>query len=404
MKYIVMLGDGMADHPVEKLDGKTPLQVAKKPNMDFIAQNGLCGIVKTVPQGMKPGSDTANLSVMGYDPKVCYTGRSPLEAYSMGVKLADSDVTYRMNLVNLRVEGEYEDATMVDYSSDEITTAESKVLVEYLAEELTKREDIHIFPGISYRHCFLMNDAKTGAELTPPHDITGRKIKDYLPKGENNKLFLELMKKSYELLKDHPINAERAKKGLRSANSIWLWGEGTKPKLENFEEKNGVKGAVISAVDLVKGIGLLAEMKVIEVEGATGNVNTNFSGKADAAINALKEDCDYVYIHVEAPDECGHRNELENKIRSIELIDELMIGPMMKKMEEMDEEYAIMVLPDHPTPLDINTHTGEPVPFAIYSNAKSFSNNAKAYDEKSAEETGYFVQEGHKLIDILLEK
>ncbi|MEZ4357059.1 MAG: cofactor-independent phosphoglycerate mutase [Eubacteriales bacterium] len=398
MKYIVILGDGMADYPIEELGGKTPLQIAKKPNMDFIAQHGMTGLVKTIPDGLKPGSDTANLSVLGYDPKVYYSGRSPLEAVSMGITLNDNDVTYRCNLVNLSAEDNFYESTMIDYSSDEITTEESKVLIDYLNKNL-KCEGFNLYAGISYRHCLVLRDAATGADLTPPHDISKKKIKEYLPKGQNSELLLDLMKRSYKLLKDHPINKAREERGLKAANSMWFWGEGTKPKLPPFSEKFKLRGAVVSAVDLIKGIGICAGMKSIDVEGATGTINTNFSGKAKAVIDILNEGYDFVYVHIEAPDECGHRNELNEKIKAISLIDEKIIGPIIKSLNDKKEDYAIMVLPDHPTPLSINTHTSDPVPFAIYKSSKKLNGAADAYDEKSAAKTGIFIDPGHKLLD-----
>lgn len=401
MKYIVMLGDGMADWPCEELSGKTPLEVAKKPNMDFLAQNGNMGKVRTVPEGMPPGSDTANLSVMGFDPEIYYSGRSPLEAVSMGIKLEDTDVTFRCNLVNISDTGDYEDETMIDYSSDEITTAESTELINFLQQHFGN-EKLHLYPGISYRHCLVLKNAKTGTTLTPPHDITLKPVKGHLPTGEYGELLLDLMKKSRELLRDHPVNKARIARGLKPANSCWFWGEGTKPRLSSFKERYGINGGVISAVDLIKGIGICAGLKCVDVEGATGNVDTNFKGKADAAINLLRTDCDFVYIHVEAPDECGHRHEVENKVKAIELIDKEILGPVMQAMRDDGEDFAVLLAPDHPTPLKIRTHCSDPVPFVIYRSNEKGKYTADVYTEQTAGETGLFVEKGCMLMDKLI--
>ena len=309
MKYVVILGDGMADCPIAELNDKTPLEVAKKPYIDGLAKVSLAGLCKTVPSGMKPGSDVANLSVLGYNPQDCYTGRSPLEAASIGIELKDTDVTARANLVTLSEEEVYEDKTMIDYSAGEITTEEAEILIDYLAEKLNGN-GCSLYAGVSYRHCLVKENGKIAGDLTPPHDITGKPVKGHLPTSEEGKKYLELMKRSFELLKDHPINQKREKEGKSPANSLWFWGEGTKPKLQSFYEKFGLKGAMISAVDLLKGIGKLSGMQVVEVKGATGNYDTNFEGKAQACLKALKNGADYVYIHMEAPDECGHHGDV----------------------------------------------------------------------------------------------
>lgn len=399
MKFVVFLGDGMADYPFEKLNGKTPLELAEKPNMDFIAQNGMMGLCKTVDDSLSPGSDVANLSVLGYDPLCYYTGRSPLEALSIGVELKETDVTFRANIVTLSEEEVYEEKTMVDYSSDEITTAEAKVLIDYLNENI-KIENYRFHSGISYRHLLVHEGGSTNVTLTPPHDISDRVVTEYLPKGDNADVILDIMKKSYELLKDHPVNIKRKAEGKHTANSLWIWGEGKKPMLDNFYEKFGLKGSIISAVDLLKGIGKGAGMNVPEVEGATGNVDTNFDGKAAAAISELKSGQDFVYIHVEAADECGHRCEIENKIRSIELIDEKIIGPVMEYLKGCGEEYAVLLTPDHPTPLALKTHVRDAVPFAIYRSGENEKSNL-SYTEKNAEMTGLFVDKGCKIMPIL---
>ena len=401
MKYLIMLGDGMADYPIPQLGEKTPLQVAKKPNMDFLAQNGISGLVRTVPEGMTPGSDTANLSVMGYDPKIYYTGRSPLEAISMGIAMAPEDIAFRCNLVTLSDEPDYAAKTMVDYSSDEISTTESIQLVNFLAEHFNN-QTLQFYPGISYRHCLVYRGGETGTIMTPPHDITTQKVTGHLPTGVYGGQLLKLMKESYTLLKDHPVNVERVKQGLNPANSCWFWGEGRKPALTSFEERFGLKGAVISAVDLIKGIAICADMESINVIGATGNIHTNFKGKGEAALAAFDRGIDYVYIHVEAPDESGHRNELENKILSIEKIDAEILGPIMAGLKERGEDYRILLLPDHGTPLALRTHVGDPVPFSLYDSRSKNPNNAAAYDEESAAQTGVFVAEGHRLIEDLL--
>ncbi len=397
MKYVVFLGDGMADFPVKELGNKTPLEVANKPNIDFLASKGISGMIKTVPDGMKPGSDVANLGAMGFDPKKYYTGRSPLEAVSVGIKLLDDDITFRANLVTLSDEENYEDKTMIDYSSDEITTQEATILINDLAKELNT--DVYKFyPGFSYRHVLVWNGGHTDFELTPPHDITGKKVTDYLPKGENSEALLNFMKKSCELLKEHPINKKRIEKGLRPASSLWVWGEGKKAVLPEFEKMRGLKGAVVSAVDLIKGIGMSAKMTCAEVEGATGNIHTNFDGKAKAAIDLLK-DHDFVYIHVEAPDECGHRAEIQNKVKAIEIIDKKIVGPVLEYLNQTGENYKALVMPDHPTPLELMTHVSDPVPFVIYEKNNEKENEIKVYTEESCKKSKIFYQDGYKLMD-----
>ena len=401
MKYIVFLGDGMADTPIPEIDGKTPLMVAKKPNIDSLAPKSEIGLARTVPKGMKPGSDTANLSVMGYDPSVSYSGRSPLEALSMGLTLLDTDIAVRCNLVTLSSEEEhYADKRMIDYSAGEISSEEAKELIEFVEANLgTDRISFHA--GISYRHCLIVHNAKVGSDLTPPHDITGKPIKRHLPTGELGDLFSDLMIKSYDLLKDHPINLKRIAEGKNPANSIWLWGEGTKPSLPDFEQKNGIKGAVISAVDLLKGIGKGAGMEVIEVAGATGNVNTDFAAKGKAAIDAFSR-VDYVYIHVEAPDESGHQGNLKDKIYSIEKIDSDIVGPVLDFLKNCGEPYHVLVCPDHPTPIATRTHSAEPIPYLIYKSDCEVNSGVDVYDEETAKSTGIFVPEGYTLIDRLI--
>ncbi len=357
MKYLVILGDGMADLPREEWDNRTPLQKANKPNMDLLAKSSEMGLVKTVPDTLSPGSDVANLSALGYDPLKYYTGRSPLEAASIGVTLTDTDVTFRANLVTLSDEENYEDKTMVDYGSDEITTAEAARLIADL-KPLIDDELFTLYSGISYRHLLLWDNGPVGAKLTPPHDISGRKVTDYLP---DNEALLRIMKKSNEFLPSHPINQDRVKRGLHPATSLWIWGEGKKPALPAFYDEYQLKGSMISAVDLLKGIGKLADMSVIEVPGATGNIDTNFEGKAQAVIDEFKRGQDFVYVHMEAPDECGHRGEADNKVRAIELIDEKVVGPVLEALKADGEPFSILLMPDHPTPIVTKTHSREQV-------------------------------------------
>lgn len=394
MKYIVVLGDGMADEPVPALSGKTPLQYADKPNIDALAARAEVGLCRTVPAGFKPGSDVANLSVMGYDPRDCYTGRSPLEAVSIGIDLAQTDVTLRCNLVTLSDEPNYADKTMIDYSAGEISTAEAAQLIASLKKEFDS-EKFTLYPGISYRHCLVVKEGETGHDLTPPHDITGKPIRNFLPKGQLGEVYLSMMERSAALLAQHPVNKARVAAGKRPANSVWFWGEGTKPQLENFESKFSKKGAVISAVDLVKGIGILAGMKVIEVPGATGNYDTNFAGKADAALRALLEDgLDFVYIHMEAPDECGHQGDVGHKVFSIEQIDRLVVKRLVEGLRAAREPFRMLICPDHPTPISVRTHVADPVPYLLYEEGKDNGNGAAAYDEESARNTGRFLEEG----------
>lgn len=399
MKYIVMLADGMADYPVEKLGGKTPMRAAYKPNMDKLASGATVGTVKTVPDSMKPGSDVANLSAMGYDPTTCYTGRSPLEAMSIGIDMSDTDIAFRCNLVTLSENEPYDEKTMVDYSSQEITTEEAAKIIDTLNKEL-KDDEIEFYCGISYRHCMIWHNGPKGLGLTPPHDISDQKITKYVPKNEK---IYNLMKKSVEILKNHPVNIERKKKGLNPASAIWLWGEGTRPAIPNFKQKFGLDGAAISAVDLIKGIGITAGLDVINVEGATGNITTNFANKGKAALKALLDGKDYVYIHVEAPDECGHRGEVENKVKSIEFIDRDIIGPVTEGLKKAGEDYTILVMPDHPTPIVTKTHARDAVPFLIFRSNKP-AEGVKGFDEESAKTTGLYIENGPALSKLFLVK
>lgn len=403
MKYLVMLCDGMADEPNEALGNSTPMEKANKPCMDSLAAKAEVGIVKTVAEGLKPGSDVANLSVLGYEPAVYYSGRSPLEAASIGIDLKDTDVTLRCNLVTLSDDEDYENKTILDYCADDISSEEAKILIEYIQEKLGN-DVFRFYPGVSYRHCLVWSNGNPHpGVLTPPHDITGKVITDYIPKGEAVDELYDLMKKSYDLLKDHPVNKARIARGKRPANSIWLWGEGTKPLLDNFSEKFGIKGSMISAVDLLKGIAICAGMNSVDVDGATGYLDTNFDGKCKAAIEEFKNGADLVYVHVEAPDECGHRGEIENKVKAIEMIDEHILGPVVEFLKGYDD-FAVLVCPDHPTPLSIRTHTSTPVPYLIYESKNEINSGVKVFCEKEARETGNYIEKGFTMMNYFLTK
>ena len=399
MKYIVILGDGMSDEPVEALGGKTPLEYAKTPVMDELASCGELGMVQNVPAGMSPGSEIANLSVMGYDPLTDFTGRSPLEALSVGVEMEPDDIIFRCNIVTLTEEEPYGEKTIVDHSSGEISTAEADQLMDAIREAFND-ETFQFYTGTSYRHIMVWKHGKL-ARLEPPHDHLTQKAGPYLP--EENVL-REFMVKSFDILNDHPVNLKRAAEGKRKANSLWYWGAGTKPSLRSFEAKTGLKGAMVSAVDLLKGIAVGAKMTVCQVEGATGSIDTNYEGKAQAAIDALlKDGCDFAYIHVEAPDEMGHQGELHHKIQSIEDLDHRVIGPVKKAMEEAGEDFRLLVLPDHPTPLRIRTHSSDPVPYVLYDSTRRQKKTAR-YSEAEARATGIFEPQGCKLMEKFLKK
>ncbi|MBC7333764.1 MAG: cofactor-independent phosphoglycerate mutase [Actinobacteria bacterium] len=451
MKYAVVLMDGASDYPIEKLGRKTPLQYAQKPFIDFLSARGEMGIVKTIPDGFSPGSDIANLSVMGYNPEKYYSGRSSLEAVSMGVDLSEEDVTFRCNLVTLSEgEGDFFDKVMVDYSSDEISSEEAKILIDYIAKRLGKKLKIpgfKFYPGVSYRHVIVWRNGPLALTLTPPHDIQGQKISPYLPRGEGESLITDIIRESYELLNSHPLNEKRRKKGLKPANSIWIWGEGRKPMLDSFYDKYGVRGSVIAAVDLIKGIGICAGLDSVRVKGVTGNLNTNFEGKARKALEELLRGKDFVYVHIEAPDECSHHGDLEGKIKAIELIDKKVVGILWKGLEKMVRNYRIMILPDHATPLSVRTHVSNPVPFLIYdsaldrcgseslgspesntgakdiTNIKNMKSEVKkrvkskirdskeeffgcesGFNEVNARRSGIFIKEGYRLMDHFLGK
>ena len=390
----------MADRPLEELQGMTPLEYAETPAMDQLAAAGEIGMVHTIPDGMSPGSDTANLSVLGYDPKIYYSGRSPLEALSIGVDMKQDDVSLRCNLVTLSEEEErYEDRKILDHSSDEISTEDAAVLLEAVKREL-ETDGYHFYAGTSYRHLLIWEKGSV-IDLTQPHDVLGQTIGQHLPKDH---ILREMMKRSYDILVSHPINLERKKQGLRPANSCWFWGAGTRPSLSSFEEKTGLKGAMVSAVDLLKGIAVGASMKNISVPGATGGLHTNYEGKAQAAVDALtKDNCDFVYVHVEAPDEMGHQGSIEKKVQAIQFLDQRVIAPIRQGLEQAGEEFRMLVTPDHPTPICIRTHTGDDVPYLLYDSSRIQQNTWK-YNEKEAAESGHRISKGCEMIDYFIQK
>lgn len=397
MKIIVLLGDGMSDEPCAELDGKTPLQAAHTPNMDRMAQAGLVGLAQTVPAGLPPGSDVANLSVFGYDPRSCYTGRSPLEAVSMGVELGPNDVAFRMNLVTLTPHNGR--VYMEDFSAGHIGSEESHQLIKALQDQLGNGQ-FQFYPGVGYRHLLVWRDGKDTMTATPPHDISGKEVLTYLPKGEGADELISLMNSSQMVLHNHPINKQREAREELPASSVWLWGHGKSPVLQPYREKFGLSGAVISAVDLMKGIGLCAGLEVINVPGATGYIDTNYQGKADAALAAL-ERLDFVYLHVEAPDEASHSGSLENKLKAIEDFDRLVVGTVLAGAGRFDD-LRILCCPDHPTPVRLKTHTSDPVPFVIYRHGQQLGNGATAYDEQQARATGLLLEQGSMLMERLL--
>jgi 2,3-bisphosphoglycerate-independent phosphoglycerate mutase len=397
MKYIVLLGDGMSDKKLDELGGKTPLQFAKIPNMDFMARRGRMGLVRTVPDGFAPGSDVANLSVFGYDPATCYTGRSPLEAASIGVELGPRDVAFRVNLVNLHPQGGK--LFMHDYSAGHISAAEGWELLEALQEKFGN-DEFQFFPGVGYRHLMVWRNGSDRMTVTPPHDITGQEIADYLPKGEGADQLISMMNASQLLLCNHPQYKKRMADDKLPANSIWFWGHGKAPRMVSFREKFGLSGAVISAVDLIRGIGVYAGLDIIKVKGATGYIDTNYQGKAEAALDALQR-VDYVYLHVEAPDEAGHSGNLGDKVMAIELFDEKVVGPVIEGIKKFGD-YRIACLPDHPTPVKMMTHTAAPVPFVIYSGEENADEGVAGYDEDSAKASGLYIEEGFRLMEMLM--
>ena len=399
MKYIVILGDGMADEPLAQLEDRTPLDCAATPCMDALAGMGELGLTKTVPDSMKPGSDVANLAVLGYDPTKCYSGRSPLEALSVGVEMEDTDVIFRCNLVTLTEQEPYSEKTILDHSSGEISTEDADILMNALRQEL-QSEEFQFYTGTSYRHIMVWKQGKV-LSLEQPHDHLGEVISPYLPADDR---FREMMEKSYRILNEHPLNQKRAAEGKNKANSAWFWGAGTKPSLENFTEKTGMTGAMISAVDLLKGIAVGSGMRVINVPGANGGLHTNYIGKANAAVKALLEDgCDFAYIHVEAPDEMGHQGSIENKIKAIENLDAQVVSTVKAAMDASGEPYRLLLLPDHPTPIRCRTHTADPVPYILYDSTRQHKAIAR-YTERDAAATKIYEPNGYRLIDRLFEK
>ena len=398
MKYVVVLGDGMADEPIGELGGKTPLQAARTPVMDAMAKVSEQGIAYTVPENLPAGSDVANLAMLGYDPQKYYSGRSPLEALSIGVDMKDTDIALRCNIVTLSEDEAYEEKTIIDHSSGEITTEEAKVLIDAVKKEL-ETEEFQYYPGISYRHLTIWDRGET-VDLTPPHDILGKRIGEYLPQDA---VLREMMETSYRILSNHPLNLERKAKGLNPANSVWFWGAGTRPMLTSFEEKYHKKGAMISAVDLLKGIAVGAGLDNIIVEGANGGLHTNYTGKAEAAVDALAaQNYDFVYVHIEAPDEMGHQGSIPDKIKAIENIDQKIIGPIVGELEDLCMDFRMLVLPDHPTPICVRTHTGNPVPYLLYDSRKK-AEGMPEYSERLGNKSPLFEKEGHRLLSHLFE-
>ena len=405
MKYLILIPDGMADEPIAELGNMTPMEKADKPTMDMLAAKSTVGTVSNVPDGMVPESDTANMAILSFDPKIFSKGRSPLEAVSMGIEMQPDETAYRCNVVTLsEKEEKYEDKIILDHSADEITTAEADKLIKTLEEKLGN-EFRKFYTGVSYRHCLIWKDGNDKYNFMRPHDILGKRIGEYLPREEDGGAeFLELMKKSYDILKDHPVNLDRKARGLKPANSAWLWSPGKKPQLPSFKQKWGLDASVISAVDLIKGIGLCAEMESIDVEGATGNVHTNYDGKSAAAIDAFKRGKELVYVHVEGPDECGHRAEIENKVLSVELIDKKILLPVYNYLKDCGEAFKIMILPDHPTPIRIRTHSMDAVPFMIYSSNDEIVSGVSTFNEKTARAANNYNPNGFTLMDEFIEK
>lgn len=401
MKYLVLLIDGMADMPISQLNGKTPLEVAHKPCMDMLAKKSELGILHVTPDGCKGGSEIGNMCIMGYDPRTYLTGRSPLEAASIGIEMADDDLALRCNLVSLSDTEPYERKMMLDYSAGEISTAEADILIKAINTEF-KNDFCEFYTGISYRHCLILHHAKDKMTLTPPHNITGKEVTEYLPKGDYATIFLQMMERSNIFLKKHPINLARLDKGLNPANSIWLWGQGRRMSLPSFMQRHGIKGAVVTAVDLIKGIAVCADMKTYEVQGATGTLHTNFTGKAQAGIQAFKDGYDLLYMHLEAPDECGHQGDVSGKVKAGELIDEKVLTPIYQYLKNCGEDFAILITPDHPTPLSTRGHSSDDVPYMIYRSTDEQAGHG-CYCEKTCKETGNYIKDGFKIIDSLLQ-
>lgn len=399
MKYLIMVPDGAGDETIEKLEGRTPLEAADMPFIDSLAAKGEVGMVRTVPPGIAPGSDAANLSVMGYDPAVYLTGRSPLEAASIGIEMSDTDVAFRTNIITLDGDGPYEELTIKDHSSGDITTEEADQLIQAVNEAFGN-DVMHFYTGTSYRHCLIVHNGETGFDLTPPHDVLEQKAGDHLPKGEGSGFITDMMKKSYEILKDHPVNKDRIARGLNPANSLWIWGQGRKPQLSSFYDKYQITGTAISAVDLIKGIAICAGLNSVDVEGATGTLHTNFAGKAEAAIREFRDGKDFVYVHLEGPDECSHQGDMEGKIQCLHDIDQKVLKPIVEALREDGEDFRVLQVPDHRTPLAIRTHSSTPVPFVIYdSRDEKPEDAARSFDEKSGTASGVYFDNGFELAD-----
>ena len=405
MRFLIVVPDGSADDPIDSLGGRTPLEAALLPCIDDLASKGMIGTCRTVPEGISPGSDSANLSVMGYDPRRYLTGRSPLEAGALGIDMKETDESFRVNFVTLSPSesGRYSDFSIKDHAAGDITTEESAELLEVIKEAFSA-ENIKFYLGTQYRHCMVISGQPSECVMVPAHDILDRRLGDYLPKGRDGKLFADMAEKSYELLKDHPVNKARAQRGLNPANGIWIWGQGTRPNLPDFGEKYGVKGSVISAVDLIKGIGMFAGLEIIQVEGANGSIHTNFEGKAKAAIDAYERGQNFVYLHLEGTDECSHQGNLENKIKCAEYIDQRAVKPVVEYLKNSGEDYRILVVPDHRTPLAIRTHTSDPVPFVIYdSRNETEPDKRKQFNERAALASGNHFENGYEMTDFFFE-
>lgn len=398
MKYLILVPDGAGDEKIEGLGGKTPLESASLPFIDSLAAKGEVGMVKTIPPGVAPGSDAANLSVMGYDPAVYLTGRSPLEAASIGIDMSDTDVAFRTNIITLTGDGSYEDLIITDHSSGDISTEEADQLIQAVNEAFAS-DRIHFYTGTSYRHCMIVHNGSTEYQLTPPHDVLTQRVGDHLPKGDGSEFLTDMMRKSYDILKNHPVNKARMEKGLNPANSLWIWGQGKKPQLSSFYDKYKISGTAISAVDLIKGIAICAGLKSVDVEGATGTLHTNFKGKADAAIREFRDGKDFVYLHLEGPDECSHQGDMAGKVKCLEDIDKKVLKPIITALIDDGEDFKVLEVPDHRTPLAIRTHSSTPVPFVIYDSRKETAvDNNRQFNEKSGEKGSYF-DSGFSLAD-----
>lgn len=398
MKYLILVPDGAGDEKIDSLGEKTPLEVARMPFLNGLAAKGEVGMCKTIPVGVAPGSDAANLSVMGYDPAIYLTGKYPLEAASIGIEMSDTDVAFRTNIITLTGQGEYEDLIITDHSSGDISTAEADELIKAVNEAFSD-DKIHFYTGTSYRHCMIVHNGSTAYDLTPPHDVLTKRVGDHLPKGEGSEFITDMMKKSYDILKDHPVNKARVAKGLNPANTLWIWGQGKKPQLSSFYDKYKITGTAISAVDLIKGIAICAGLNSVNVEGATGTLHTNYKGKADAAIREFKDGKDFVYMHLEGPDECSHQGDMEGKIKCLEDIDQKILRPIVEYLREAGEDFKVLSVPDHRTPIAIRTHSSTPVPFVIYNSTRETAVDLeKQFNEKSGEKGSYY-DSGFELAD-----